>query len=239
MVGGSLAAINQLSRTWVETALGGRREPDESVFAWLRRLGWLTVDADRVQITTLGRAVLAAVEEAGREEELAAAEIVLAPTDPLAYARVIGAIAEAGAAAALVDPYFSIDVLLDVVQRTGVERVLTGPRPEARLAALGTAVTAYQFNAPFEVRITDEIHDRLVIPVSGPVRFIGTSLGGVGRRLAVSGQMSDDAVSAALRVTFEQEWERAQVLARGTVSGENGEDETAEPSTEEATGPVG
>jgi hypothetical protein len=80
---------------------------------YLYRLGWVDIegpsenieDDDIVTVTTLGRAVLTALDEGSREEEVPTA-IVLDQDDPVGRARVISEIAAAGPGA-LIDRYFS------------------------------------------------------------------------------------------------------------------------------------
>ena len=192
------------------TALLSAR-PMETILEWLTRIGWLASVGNLVTITPLGSAVLAGLEEAGQQRDETPTEILLAPDDELSYARVIGLIAQMGRAA-LVDPFFSIDSLLHIVQRTQVDRILIKPG-DARTAALGTAVATLRVERPLEVRASDTFHDRFVIPGEGPVRFIGTSLNGVGKRLAVTGQVSTEVASAGIRQAFEEAWANATVVA--------------------------
>lgn len=207
-VTGPLArAISQAVRA---SALG-QLARSESVLNWLVRIGWLERDAGRVYITPLGAAVLRHAEEAEKQIEETTTEIILSPNDELSYARVIGLLAAAGRAA-LVDPYFSIESLLHVIQQTEVDRILVKPDPQ-RTAALATALDTVRIERPFEIRASDTFHDRLVIPESGPVRFIGTSLSGVGKRLAVTAQISADTASDALRAAFHDAWAHATLVA--------------------------
>ena len=131
--------LAQIQRNMVQSVFGGggKTIPGESILAWLTRLRWLRTEGGHVYITPLGRAVRRALEETGRDEELPT-EIILDPSDELSYPRIIGAIAEAGECA-LVDRYFSIDSLLDVLQRTRLQRLLVGPdhQGKGRVAALG------------------------------------------------------------------------------------------------------
>jgi hypothetical protein len=209
------AAARQIRRAVLAAYLTAA--PRETVLGWLERLRWLREDGGHVLITPLGRAVLAALEEAGREDELPT-ELVLSPSDELSYARLIGSIAAVGKCA-LVDGYFTVNSLLDVVQRTDVQRILVRPdhQKTGRNAALAQGVAGLRIDRPFEIRIGDQIHDRFVIPASGPVRFIGTSLSGVGRRVALTGQIGDEATSNALRDVFEEAWSNSEVLAKATL----------------------
>jgi hypothetical protein len=222
----SSALLEALAQTVEKSALAFTG-PKEEVLPWLQRLGWLRSDLDRVLITPLGLAVLAALEEQERVEELPT-EIVLDRDDELSYPRVIGAIADAGEAA-LIDPYFSIESLLDIIQRTRVQRLLTmrDPHKPGRLSALAQAVNdLVKSDRPFEVRASDRFHDRFVIAANGEVRFLGTSLGGVGKRLSVTAQLSAGPAADAIRTTFETVWRDAEPIAAASVEPEP-EDQSA------------
>jgi hypothetical protein len=221
----------QLARvsTVAAASFGGRTE---DVLSYLTRLRWIVVDSGHVGITALGRAVLAALDEADRVDDLPA-EIVLEPTDQLSYARVIGVIAEAGRCA-LVDAYFSIESLLDIVQRTQVERILIHPERGrgGRVEALQQAITDLRVTRPLEIRASDSFHDRFIIPAEGPVRFLGTSLNGVGRRLAITGRLSDEGPSDAIRQTFERTWSDAEPIVQAELDA--GPSSTGQPVVEDS-----
>ena len=210
----AMARLAELSRAVVAQMSVLASPPKESILEWLARLHWLREADGRVHITPLGRAVLAHLDEAGLEEELPA-ELVLDPADELSYARLIGAIAEAGECL-LVDGFFELGNFLDVVQRTRVTRVLVRPVGKSgRLEALQQAVEGYRFDRPFEIRSSDDIHDRFIVPEQGPMRLIGTSLNGVGRRLAVTARVSDQ-TDMAIRAAVEKAWTRATLVAQGS-----------------------
>jgi hypothetical protein len=210
-----------LARVNVEALFLDREMP---LLARLEWLGWIdSREFGAIAITRLGRAVLAALDEDDRAEDLPT-EIVLDPVDELSYARVIGAIHEAGPAA-LVDAYFKLDHLLDIVQRTEVARILihSDRDKSGRLPALQQAVNTIRLPRRLEIRISDEFHDRFVIPDFGSVRFIGTSLSGIGRRLAITGTIKGEAASNALRDAFERVWTSAEVLVAAEPEGDEPE----------------
>jgi hypothetical protein len=201
----------------VARALGIK--PAESRLEFLYRLGWIDIQGpspeiepeDTVVITGLGRAVLASLEEGSLEQEIATT-IVLDQDDPIAKARVMAEIASAGRGA-LIDRYFSADDFLAILQRTEITRVLTGSDPrKGRLAGLQQALADVKLPRDFEIRTTDAFHDRFVVPDHGPVRQIGTSLGGISKRLSVMVTMTDDAASSAIRASFEQAWSEGSTL---------------------------
>jgi hypothetical protein len=189
-------------------------EPGETVAAWLERLGWIHAAEDRLSMTPLGRAVLAALEEDERLSDDLPPELVLAPDDPVVYARVIGVISSAGPAA-LVDPYFDLERLLDIVHRTSVSRILTGPDKagRGRLPALEQAFNSLTGARSLELRVSDDFHDRLLIADDGRVWSIGTSLNGVGKRLAVLSAFGQGATTDAIRERFEASWNAADPVA--------------------------
>jgi hypothetical protein len=244
-------ALKQLIRERMTDALsafGGessRTVPGESMLAYLYRLAWVTVegegeeieDDDRVAVTDLGRAVLAALDEGSAEEEIPTT-LVLDQGDPVAKGRLVGEIARAGECA-LVDPYFSVEDLLTILQDTGVSRVLTGSSDQPKLAALRQALGDITLNRPFEIRLSDAFHDRFVIPTDGDVLQVGTSLTGVGRRLSVMVNMGDDAAARAVRTAFEDSWSNAESLkpvpsAKAALREVPGDKETAKAEAEAA-----
>lgn len=205
----------------VALALAGMFEPGEPVLDFLVRVKWVTRSHDRrVTATALGLAVLQALDEnqAGAE---AAVEVVLNPDDPLAYSQLIGRVAEAGTAM-IVDPYFRLDQLMSIAAHTIVTRVLTSDRiGKGDRASLADGIPRLTLARPFEVRIAfyDRMHDRLIIPDAGQVQFLGTSLSGVGKKLTVTGPLSDVA-SDALRKYYDDLWAQAEPV--GTAALEEG-----------------
>lgn len=193
----------------------------ETVAGYFYRLGWVDIPGpdeheflgdDPVILTDLGRVVLAALDDESLDSEIDAA-IVLDQDDPIAHARVIGEIAALGEAA-VVDPFFNVQELIDVVQRTQVTRILTGTNDKnGRLAALKQALIDNTFSRDVEIRVSNDFHDRFAIPKSGPVRMLGTSLNGVGKRLSVLIEMQEGTASDSIRGAFERTWKSADQLA--------------------------
>jgi hypothetical protein len=184
--------------------------PGESVTAWLTRLRWLRRDGEKVQMTALGSAVLAHLDEESFEADIPVA-LVLDQDDPLATARVMGRIGELGACA-LVDPYFTFERLPDLMRATQVERVLTSARDPKKVEVLRLALAGFGSDASPDIRTRDVFHDRFVIPDTGPIWLLGTSLTGVGKRLALMVEVKDETVSGAIRTRFEEEWAQAEPL---------------------------
>jgi hypothetical protein len=195
--------------------------PAEPISHWLERLGWLTTDAGRVRITDLGEAILAHLEQESLEEEIPVG-VVLDQGDQLASARVMQQIADVGPCA-VVDPYFSMDSLLHVMQLTEVHRVLTGTGDQSKLAGLAVALKSVSSERPFEVRKSAAFHDRLVIPDQGPLWFLGTSLTGIGKRLSLMVRLDDEEMGNALRRVFKETWDMAEpVMPAELEEGEAG-----------------
>ena len=196
----------------VVAALAVRPVNPESLVSWMVRAGWLTGRDDVVRLTDLGRIVLEHLNRRDIEAE-APIQVALSPDDPVAYARVIERIARRGQAL-LVDPYFRLDHLLHIVQHSSVTRLLTsrkGGDGEARASALAVALSRLNLERPFEVRISGEIHDRFVIPPSGPVDMLGTSLSGVGKALSVLIEIGEPA-AGEIRRAHERIWGAATRL---------------------------
>jgi hypothetical protein len=189
-------------------------EPGETVTQWLVRLRWLAVEDDRVRITPLGQAVLAHLEASGVDADLPLS-VVLDPKDELALARVVGELNAAGRCA-LVDPYFSIDHLLTVLHNTEIDRVLTGIRDGKKLASLEVALNSFADPPrPFEIRKSDDFHDRIALPESGPLLLIGTSLTGIGARLSMMVKLDESsAAGKAVRGRFEELWRDAEPVGK-------------------------
>lgn len=184
--------------------------PAESIGHWLARLGWLTVadEGVSVSITQLGRAVLAHLDQESLEDEIPVG-IVLNQGDELAEGRVMSHIATLGPCA-IVDRYFSLESLLQVVHSTDAEAVLVGSRDKSKLAGLETTLPKLRLDRKFEIRKTDVFHDRFVIPASGPVWLLGTSLSGLGRRLSIMVELTDERLSDAVRHEYRLAWDDAE-----------------------------
>jgi hypothetical protein len=159
------------------SAIGQLTGPAESTHEHFLRLGWVEPTRSGLRITPIGKALIKALDEQRTRDE-AVATIVLEPDDPLAVARVLGKLAALGEVM-LVEPYFRLDDLLAIVQDTKVTRVLMGEKTsEAARTALSRGVRDLEIGRKFEIRVAEDLHDRHVIPVDGPVHFIGTSLRG-------------------------------------------------------------
>lgn len=184
--------------------------PAEEIDAGLDRLQWISATADgRLKVTELGRALLRHAETSPEPDE-EVIEIFLNRDDQLAYPQLIGTIADLGSGL-LVDAYLGLQELSDCIVQTSIDRYLvskTGRGRTAAIAAMGTLVAG---NAAVQVRTSDEIHDRLVIPDHGdnPIRTLGTSLNGVGRKKITVFSKPSEIIASALRGAYAEIWERA------------------------------
>jgi len=190
----------------------GEREP---VLDWLTRLGWLTRRDGKVSISPLGRAVLRAVEQRERQAS-APPEVSLGLPEPFAYGPVLARMADLRDAL-LVDRTFQLDQLLDVVLRTSVTRILIGGdhQYEGERRRLAAAIARpLGIDRPLFIGVSGELHDRFVIPPSGPVGFLAASRSGGGERIPVLGAVQPPAADA-IRRAFEDVWARATPLVAG------------------------
>jgi len=193
-----------------------------------RAAGWpvsLLAEVSRLSRPTVYRlqTLLAHLDEESFEADIPVA-LVLDQDDPLATARVIGRIGELGPCA-LVDPYFTFERLPDLIRATQVERVLTSSRDPKKLEVLRLALGGFEPGASPGIRTSDVFHDRFVIPDAGPIWLLGTSLTGLGKRLALMVEVEDETVSSAIRTRFEEEWSQAAPVRE--------EEEPQEPDEED------
>lgn len=188
------------------------RSEEETFTDYLERLGWVDISDRQVSITRTGTAVLRALNAPALDERDAPSlEIVLDPQDPFAYARALGELAQIEDAL-IVDAYFRLEQLIDVTELGNVSRVLTSRRSNAEMKTLASGLAALPAERPIEIRLGDNLHDRFFIPPAGPVRGLGTSLNGVGKRsttlLTTIGHDAGDVI----RKLFNDKWRDAEVL---------------------------
>lgn len=205
------AATAPLFRNWIGM-LDHEIEASETMEEHFLRLHWATLtESSRLRPSALGRAVERALDQQSDTSD-SVSDVVLDAGDPIALERVLAKLAAAGPAM-LVDPYFRIDVLVQVLGQTAVTRVLTSERVGANdRETLRSAVEKMVPDRLFEVRVASrEVHDRHLIPDSGPVQFIGSSLNGLGKAATVIGTIPD--ASNAIRSVYEDIWLKSSVLA--------------------------
>lgn len=193
----------------------------ESVVDHFQRINWIKrvalkqgkpSNADRVELTKLGSAVLKSLDH----QELTAEPspvIVLKAEDSLSYGRVIAEISRYDDCL-LADAYFRIDNLPDLIDYTSCSRILTsekiGEKSKVALAVSIKNITKKKI----EIRVSKEkeFHGRFVIPKSGPVVFIGTSLNSIKRQFSVMGEVSELGAAREIRKKYEKFWDEAMPL---------------------------
>jgi hypothetical protein len=191
---------------------GAPQSEGEPVLDWLARLGWLSRRDGRVTISPLGRAVLRAVEQ-GERQTTASPDVSLGLPEPFPYGPLLVRMADLRDAL-LVDRTFQLDQLLDVVLKTSVTRILIGadPTQEGERRRLAAALARpLGIDRPLFIGVSNELHDRFVIPPNGPVGFLAASRGSGGERVPVLGAIQAPAADA-IRRAFEDVWARATPL---------------------------
>ncbi|MEU8790046.1 hypothetical protein [Streptomyces sp. 142MFCol3.1] len=207
VVSGPLQNFAALTAKW-----GGERVPNESWLQYLTRLEWVSSEGDRLRLTGLGKAVLDELSsptvDSGSEE---ATEVLLDPSDPHAYVKVIGVLGELGEGM-LVDPYFRYDQLETIVEHTQIRRILASRKTgNTALSQLQFALAVIGEDQRPEIRIADTLHDRFAIGDNSNVVAIGTSLNSVGRNHSVVVPLSATAGKAVASV-YEDLWSQANKL---------------------------
>jgi hypothetical protein len=185
-------------------------EAAESTVDYLIRIGALE-EPYELRVTALGRGLLIGLEA---EDEGAVVEVV-ASADPHALVKVMGHIGAAGPGAMLADPYVGLAEALRLATSTGVDRVLVGGGPTRKKdnAEMKAALDLAPIGRDFEVRVAGhELHDRCLMPRSGPVTMIGGSLNTFGKRSVVLTTVEDH--DGAVRNTYEDLWSKAEPLVQ-------------------------
>ncbi|MFE1126464.1 hypothetical protein ACFW6R_07390 [Streptomyces albidoflavus] len=196
----------------LQSMMGNRVVPDESWRDYLERLGWISVDGGIVNLTRLGKAILDELSSPASDvQSERAIEVLLDPSDPHAYVKVIGVLSEMGEGL-LVDPYFRYDQLEMIVDHTRLRRVLTSKKTgNTALSQLQFALAVVDEDQRPEIRVSESLHDRFAIGDNGDVVAIGTSLNSVGRNHSVVVPISETAGKGVSSV-YEQLWSAATVL---------------------------
>jgi hypothetical protein len=99
--------------------------PGETPLQHFCRVGWVSVEDERVMVTQLGRSVVAAADAGTRELDVVQA--ALDPNDPLAYARIVARMTQLENVM-VVDPYFRATQLLELYELPMLTRVLTSEK---------------------------------------------------------------------------------------------------------------
>lgn len=209
-----------LAPEWFLDDRGGD-PPEGWTWPWayyLQARGWAMVDEgppeeERVHITKLGRSLLQHLEEQGRVGQVQAVEVLA--KGPLSYGRVIGRIAEHDHPM-LVDAYFDVNSVAEIILHTSVSRILLAEKPDkrgkSRVAAVIGALSRFDLSdRPLELRSCTELHDRFVVPAEGPIEAIGTSLNSAHRHLTTYVTIEGPEASV-LRDHLEGLWSSARAL---------------------------
>jgi len=173
----------------------------------------------RPVLTPLSRALLRAEESANSDHD-AADVLVLAQDDPLAYAKLLGHIADAGRVM-IVDPYLRAEPLLTLLTATRADRFLIGTNVSEKDRA--TMITLVNSGAAGQAELRrakpGAVHDRLVISATG-VQTIGMSLNAIGRTGTTVLMPVPEASADHLRRTAEAWWAEADVIAVAPTEGD-------------------
>jgi hypothetical protein len=204
---GGISSLRDLQKMFAS-----RRVPTESWLDFLSRLRWISTEGDKVKLTRLGKAILDELSSPVIDTETeSATEVLLDPTDPHAYVKVIGVLAEIGEGM-LVDPYFRYEQLETLVEHTQIRKILTSKKTgNTALSQLQLALAVIGEDERPEVRVADSLHDRFAIGDSGNVVAIGTSLNSVGRNHSMVVPISQMAGSAVAS-TYGNIWDTSTIL---------------------------
>lgn len=205
-------------------AFWGKRERKirdaEPVLEYLKSMGWIATSErpdSGVHLTKLGRALLQGLEAETPLElpDSNVADVVLEPTDPLAWVNLTRVVANARAGL-LVDAYFKAEYLPWLIEGTSMRRVLVSSRHQKAdrdLAVMAVALATVPNADQLEVRSTNstELHDRCIIGADGNLRLLGSSINGVGRNLTAVITPDPDAMRV-YRERYEKLWAEAIVV---------------------------
>jgi hypothetical protein len=210
----SSAASGALKFWIIEIKAPANADKAEEELDRIEYFKWISVAKDRLRLTDLGRALLAA---AGRAEttEPDVNAVVLDNEDPFAYAKLIGYLTKAGSGL-LVDPYFRLDQLITVLNGTTIARVLLSKQHKGSgedRAALRIALDSPSLPRPIEVRASADsaLHDRLVVGEGGEVWTLGASLNSIGNVNTVIIPVPKAGAEAML-LQANQLWEEAELV---------------------------
>ena len=211
--------VGPIASAMLELTRPQRIREAEPVVDYLLRLEWAqetSAASGRLHLTNLGRALLRGLEtEAPALPPASVADIVLEPTDPLAWVNLTRIAANAGAGM-IVDAYFKAEFLPWLVESTALKRLLVSSRHQGAskdLARMAVALATVPNAGELQVRSTDdhELHDRCIINADGRLQLLGASVNGVGRSMTAV-ITPDDEVMRVYRERYESLWEQATPL---------------------------
>lgn len=187
----------------------------EPVAEYLLRMEWAQESNTNggLRLTDLGRALLRGLEtEAPELPPSTVTDIVLEPTDPLAWVNLTRVAANA-VGGMLVDAYFKAEFVPWLVESTSLERILVSSRHQGAardLARMAVALGTVPNGGRLQVRSTSdpELHDRCIIGTDGRLQLLGASINGVGRSMTAV-ITPDDEVMRVYRDRYEKLWNTA------------------------------
>lgn len=202
-------ARNPFRAVWVKAALGEFLQTD--LVDWLQANDWIAVnEGERVSLTELGQCTLRALRRAQLQAP-ADSIVVFRKGGPFNYAEFLVRLATYGQFM-LVDPYFSeLQHLQDILERTQCSRILVStklekPKRDGLALALRESVADR-----LDIREVSEVHDRFVIPESGVVATLGTSLTGLDKHFSVMCVL-EEPFSGMVRDWHRAKWGEAKSL---------------------------
>ena len=179
----------------------------EDPFQYLLRMEWVAVEDNGVTLTTVGQALLRALESA--DSGRGVIEAVLDVDDPFAYAKAVAYLRTA-TPALLIDPYLRMPELIELARVPTVQRGLVSTKLKAQeLADRGRIAQVVNQERPLEVRKTADAHDRYLVPTVGHVLMLGGSLNTIGHAPITLTSLSDD-LSDVVRERYTAMWLTAQ-----------------------------
>lgn len=187
-------------------------QPNKTVTSHLIQIGWVRKDnSTRLSLTGLGEALLRHAES---QEIEGVTVVMLDDQDPLAYAHLIGALAEVGKAL-IVDPYLDLKGVHDLLEHTQVTRALIkdGAPTQRNQSAIAQYLSGEE-DPLLEVRVASSgLHDRFILADDGRVWTIGASMNGIAKRKATTVLTPmPNVVAAELSKQLESQWLKAKPL---------------------------
>lgn len=197
----------------------------ESPVHHMESIGWVRAEDGGAKLTDLGRALL---RSADTEDDAQGQVVILDHDSPLAYASLIGELSDIGDAL-LIDPYLELDHLLDLEKHTDITRVLISTKHST--SKRGAQLKLFQekrSDEGIEIKVADELHDRVIVAEGGRVWTLGMSLNGVSKQKSITVLTPMPAKGAEPLAEWANErWRQASPL----VTPEEPEEEITEDET--------
>lgn len=192
-------------------ALGTGRREVEPMLDYLARVRWITNYGGKVDITSLGKAVLREANTPLPDSEVGSTlEVIIDPKDPFAYAQLMSKIA-GFEDCLVVDPYLELEQLQTLGTFQSVTRILTSNKDSRRK----TPVFAMVLEAfpHLSVRMAEQklLHDRIVMPSDGSALMLGSSLASITRRFGVATPLEATS-SRLIRKHYDEIWAGAKAI---------------------------